>query len=346
MQASSFSVRRACLYAVVAAAFTVMAVPARAQAPQAVREDPAAATVLVPFVVVRAAAQPRWVSLEAVVEAVRETTLSTQVQGAITELRVKAGDTVRAGQPLLRIDAQAAQVQREVADKEYERQRQLFDQQFISQGALDRALAQARASQVQTGFHQITAPYAGVVREVPVSLGDMAMPGRPLLVVYDPTALRVTASVPQTLLAGLAAGSPPVVRYALEGHPERVARDARLLPTVYPVTQTARLRFDLPKELRDMAHVAPGMYVRVWLSVQQGGAGLGASVGAGRIFVPASALLRRGELTGVYVLDVAGQARLRQVRAGPMEGDRVEILSGVGEGDRVVIDAQRALRLR
>lgn len=329
----------------VAVAFAVMAVPARAQAPQAVREDPAAATVLVPFVVVRAAAQPRWVSLEAVVESVRETTLSTQVQGAITELRVKAGDTVRAGQPLLRIDAQAAQVQREVADKEYERQRQLFDQQFISQGALDRALAQARASQVQTGFHQITAPYAGLVREVPVSLGDMAMPGRPMLVVYDPTALRVTASVPQTLLAGLAAGSPPVVRYALEGHPERVARDAQLLPTVDPVTQTARLRFDLPKELRDMAHVAPGMYVRVWLSVQ-GGAGSGSSVGAGRIFVPASALLRRGELTGVYVLDAAGQARLRQVRAGPVEGDRVEILSGVVEGDRVVIDAQRALRPR
>jgi RND family efflux transporter MFP subunit len=345
MQASSFSVRRACLYSVVAATFTVMAVPARAQAPQAVRED-SAATPGVPFVVVRAADQPRWVSLEAVVEAVRETTLSAQVQGAITELRVKAGDTVRAGQPLLRIDAQAAQVQREVADKEYERQRQLFDQQFISQGALDRALAQARASQVQTGFHQITAPFAGVVREVPVSLGDMAMPGRPLLVVYDPTALRVTASVPQTLLAGLAAGSPPVVRYALEGHPERVARDAQLLPTVDPVTQTARLRFDLPKELRDMAHVAPGMYVRVWLSVQQGGAGSGSSVGAGRIFVPASALLRRGELTGVYVLDAAGQARLRQVRAGPVEGDRVEILSGVGEGDRVVIDAQRALRLR
>lgn len=329
MQLSSTLIRRAGLHSLVAAAITVMAVSAWAQGPQAVRQDPEAGP---PFVVVRAAAQPRWVSLEAVVQAVRETTLSTQVQGAIVELRVKAGDTVRAGQPLLRIDAPAAQVQRDVAAKEYERQRQLFDQQFISQGALDRAQAQARASQVQTDFHLLTAPYAGVVREVPVALGDMAMPGRPLLVVYDPAALRVTASVPQALLAS--AGATPVVRYELDGQAARLAESVRVLPTVDPVSHTAQLRFDLPKTAPG---VVPGMYVRVWLAVQE--------QGAGRIFVPTSALVRRGELTGVYVLDAGGQARLRQVRPGPVDGGRVEILSGVADGDRVVTDAQRALRL-
>lgn len=323
-------IRRAGLQSLLAAAITVMAVPGRAQGPQAVPQDLEAAP---PFVVVRAAAQPRWVSLEAVVEAARETTLSAQVQGAIVDLRVKAGDTVRAGQPLLRIDAQTAQVQREVAVKEYERQRQLFDQQFISQGALDRAQAQARASQVQSDFYLLTAPYAGVVREVPVALGDMAMPGRPLLVVYDPAALRVTASVPQALLAS--AGAAPVLRYELDGQAVRLAESVRVLPTVDPVSHTAQLRFDLPKSVPG---VVPGMYVRVWLAVQE--------QGAGRIFVPASALVRRGELTGVYVLDAAGQARLRQVRPGPVDGVRVEILSGVADGDRVVTDGQRALRLR
>jgi membrane fusion protein, multidrug efflux system len=330
--------RRVVLLGTVALFALTTAMPNRAQAPRAAGADGAAVPA---FVIVRAANQPHWVDLEAVVEAVRETTLSAQVQGAIVDLRVKAGDRVRAGQVLLRIDAQAAQVERDVATREYERQRSLFDQQYISQGALDRAQAQARASQVQTDFYLLTAPYAGVVREVPVSLGDMAMPGRPLLTVYDPTALRVTAAVPQTLLAGLAADTTPRVRYELEGHPVRMARDAQLLPTVDPVTQTARLRFDLPKEVRDLAHVAPGMYVRVWLSVPQSEVG----AGAGRIFVPATALVRRGEMTGVYVLDVASQPRLRQVRAGPVDGDRVEILSGVAEGDRVVIDAQRATRL-
>lgn len=329
MRPISLLLPRAFLMSAMALALLATVMPGRAQVPRASAPDSPA---LPPFVIVRAAAQPRWVSLEAVVEAVRETTLSAQVQGAIVELRVKAGDTVRAGQPLLRIDAQAVQVQRDVAAKEYERQRQLFDQQFISQGALDRAQAQARASQVQTDFHLLTAPYAGVVREVPVALGDMAMPGRPLLVVYDPAALRVTASVPQALLAS--AGASPVVRYELDGQAARLVESVRVLPTVDPVSHTAQLRFDLPKTTPG---VVPGMYVRVWLGVQE--------QGAGRIFVPTSALLRRGELTAVYVLDAGGQPRLRQVRPGPVDGGRVEILSGVADGDRVVTDAQRALRL-
>ncbi|EGI78207.1 efflux RND transporter periplasmic adaptor subunit [Hylemonella gracilis] len=326
---STFS-RRASLNAWVAAALSVAIWPLSVQGAQAVPQDVQASPP--PSIVVRAAAQPRWVSLEATVEAVRETTVSAQVQGAILELRVKAGDTVRAGQPLVRIDGEAAQVQRDVAAKEYERQRQLFDQQFISQGALDRALAQARASQVQTDFHVLTAPYAGVVREVPVALGDMAMPGRPLLVLYDPAALRVTVSVPQALLSSV--GTEPVLRYELNGQPSRIVESTRLLPAVDPVSHTAQLRFDLPKSA---SGVVPGMYVRVWLAAPE--------QAAGRILVPATALVRRGDMTGVYVVGAGGQARLRQVRPGPAEGERVEILSGVADGDRVVTDAQRALRL-
>ncbi|MFO6421333.1 efflux RND transporter periplasmic adaptor subunit [Hylemonella sp. W303a] len=323
MKHSSTFFRRVSLSVLAAATVSVMTWPLSVHGAQA--SSP-------PSIIVRAATQPRWVSLEASVEAVRETTVSAQVQGAIMELRVKAGDAVRSGQPLLRIDSQAAQVQNDVAAKEYERQRQLFDQQFISQGALDRALAQARASQVQTDLYVLTAPYAGVVREVPVALGDMAMPGRPLLVLYDPAALRVTVSVPQALLASV--GTEPVLRYELNGQAPRLVESARLLPTVDPVSRTAQLRFDLPKSV---SGVVPGMYVRVWLSVQE--------QAGGRILVPATALVRRGDMNGVYVLDAGGQARLRQVRLGPVDGERVEILSGVADGDRVVIDAGRALRL-
>ena len=115
------------------------------------------------------------VGLDAVVEAVRQTTLSAQVPGAIISLGVKAGDVVKAGQELLRIDARsasqnavasdaqvdAAQSAMNVAAKDYERQKQLFQKQYISQSALDRAQAQWQAAQAQVKAQRAQ---AGVAR--------------------------------------------------------------------------------------------------------------------------------------------------------------------------------------
>ena len=184
-------------------------------------------------------------SLDAVVEAVRQATLSAQVAGAIVSLNVKAGDRVKAGQELLRIDGsaaqqnvvgstaqlEAAQANLRVAAKEIERQKQLFQKQYISQGALDRAQAQfdaaqaqvqaqqaqTRAAQTQTGFFSVRAPFNGVVSDVPVTLGEMAMPGRPLVTLYDPSALRVTAAVPQSMIEGVRTQL-QAVRYDIVGH--------------------------------------------------------------------------------------------------------------------------------
>jgi multidrug resistance efflux pump len=95
---------------------------------------------------------------------------------------------------------EAAQANLNVASKELERQKQLFQKQYISQGALDLAQAQweaaraqvqaqqaqTRAAQTQTGFFSVRAPFNGVVSDVAVTLGDMAMPGRPMLTLHDP----------------------------------------------------------------------------------------------------------------------------------------------------------------
>ena len=304
------------------------------------------------------------VSLNAVVEAVRQTTLSAQVPGAIVALRVKVGDTVKAGQELLRIDAraaqqtvagsaaqvEAAQAALNVAATELERQKQLFAKNYISQGALDRAQAQhqaaqaqvnalqaqTRAAQTQSGFFVLNAPYAGVVSEVPVTLGDMAMPGRPLVTLHDPGALRVTAAVPQTLLAGL---NPSQVRFEVPGLSTlpgpQAASQVQLLPTVDPATHTAQLRVALPANLQG---AAPGMFARVWLPAS------GSATPAQRLYVPASAVVRRGEVIGVYVLDDKGGARLRQVRLGAPGGSLVEVLSGVSAGEQVATDPQAAAR--
>ena len=301
---------------------------------------------------------------DGVVEALRQTALAAQVSGAVVAVNVKAGDRVAANQVLLRIDARAAnqsaaaseaQVQAArsslaLASSELERQRRLYQKQYISQAALERAeaqfratsaevaaqLAQANAAHTQSGFFVLKAPYAGVVADVPVVLGDMAMPGRPLLTLYDPAALRVTVAVPQTVVARL--GPAPAVRLELPGLPEQRRWPApgkvQLLPTVDAATHTAQIRVDLPPA----ADLAPGMFARVWLPLPANG--------AQRLFVPASAVVRRAELTGVYVIGQSGQPLLRQVRLGAARGEAIEILAGVAAGERVALDPQAAARSR
>jgi RND family efflux transporter MFP subunit len=300
------------------------------------------------------------------VEAVRQTVVAAQVSGAVVQLEVKVGDRVAQGQVLLRLDARAAdqtaaagaaQVQAaraalEVASKDLERQRQLFKQNYISAAALERAesqfkstraqvdaqLAQAGAARTQTGFYVVRAPFAGVVSELPVALGDMAMPGRPLLTLYDPAALRVTAAVPQSVAQQLADGQLPRIEFpGLPADRQWVQPlRAQRLPTLDASTHTVQWRADLPPGLTGLY---PGMSARLWLPVA--GSGPAASSPAA-LSVPRSAVVRRAELTAVYVLDAAGLAQLRQVRLGRADGDRVEVLSGLRAGERVVTDPQAA----
>lgn len=324
--------------------------------------DPApAAGIALATVPVEATGTASSSAYDGVVQAVRQTTIAAQVPGAVVALQVKAGDTVQAGQVLLRLDARAAdqtaaasaaqvraaRAAQDAATREFERQKQLFEKSYISQAALDRAeaqyktaqaesaaqLASAGAARAQSDFYVIRAPYAGVVSEVNVVLGDMAMPGRPLLTVYDPAALRVSAAVPQSVAARLAADAVPQAEVPGTAARIQPAR-AQLLPAVDPATHTQELRLDLPAGLKG---VAPGMFARAWLPLAGGDT---------RLYVPAQSVVRRAELQGVYVVGADGKPLLRQVRLGRTEGDRIEVLSGLSAGEKVARDPQAAARVR
>ena len=339
--------------------------------------DAAAAAPPLATAVVLAVRSGQSTSFDGVVEAVRQTVIAAQVAGAVVALDVKVGDAVKAGQVLVRIDARAAdqnaaasdaqvRVARsslELATKDYERQKLLFQKNYISQAALERAqsqfgatqaqvaaqLAQAGATRTQSGFFVVKAPYAGVVSEVPVALGDMAMPGRPLLTLYDPAALRVTVAVPQSAAAGLAAQS--AIKVELPGLPAGrewlVPSRVVVLPTIDPGTHTVQLRLELPATAESAAagatagataRVAPGLFARAWLPAT--------GEGSVRLDVPAQAVVRRAEMTGLYVVGPDGRPLLRQVRLGPAQAGSVEILSGVSAGERVALDPQAAARIR
>lgn len=307
---------------------------------------------------------------DGVVQAVRQTTIAAQVAGSIVALDARAGDTVKAGQVLLRLDARAAEqtaaagraqveaarAAQQIATKEFERQQELFKKNYISQAALDRAEAQYRATQAelqaqqanagaastQSGFYVVRAPYDGIVSDVAVVLGDMAMPGRPLLTVYDPRRLRVAVALPQTVATKLASDARP--RIELPALPAGRAWQepvmTQLMPSLDPATHTLELRLDLPAGLDG---VKPGMFARAWLP---GAATAAAAAGDARVWVPARAVVRRAELTGVYVVGADGRPLLRQVRLGRAAGEQVEILAGVSAGERVALDPQAAARVR
>ena len=301
---------------------------------------------------------------DGVVEAVRQTVIAAQVSGAVVEIKVKAGDRVAAGQVLMRLDARAAdqsaaasdaqvraaRAAQDVAAKEFARQKQLAADQFISAAALDRAeaefkaaqaqaaaqMAQAGAVRTQSGFFVVQAPYAGIVSEVPVMPGEMAMPGRALLTLFDPSALRVSASVPQSAAASIGDGKAVQAEIpSLPSAAQRMQTPARVqvLPSADLATHTLTLRADLAPGL---AGAMPGQFARLWLPA----AGTAASP-----WVPAQAIVRRAEMTGLYVLDAKRQPLLRQVRLGRSDGAQVEVLSGLNAGEQVATDAQAAARM-
>ena len=124
-----------------------------------------------------------------------------------------------------------------------------------------------------------------------------------------------------------------------------------VLPAVDPRSLTQALRANLPAGL-DRA--VPGMFARVWLPVPaaaaaaQGGSApaSGSALLGQNIRVPLKSIVRRGEMTGLYVLDAKNRPLLRQVRLGRTTGDQVEILSGLQAGERVVTEPQAAARVQ
>lgn len=312
----------------------------------------------VPTVKIEPQLRARSHASEATIEAVRQATVAAQVQGRVLEARADAGARVRQGDVLMRIDTReadqavaaaaanvaAAQARLVDARAALERTRSLRARNFISAAALDQAqtafdaaraqhaAAEAGRAQVDAsrGFATVTSPLTGVVAQRLTEPGEMAQPGRPLMLIYEPGALRAVADVPQQQLASLGRGALQAKVEFPESGRWLDAASVTVLPAADPRTHTARVRVTLPA---DAAGVVPGMAARVHFVVGS----------APRLTVPAAAVLRRGEVTGVYVADGKGGFSLRQLRVGSTLDDAsVEVLAGLSGGETIALDPVRA----
>jgi len=325
-----------------------------------------AAPPAVPTVVVGAGAAGGGFEIDGNLEALQQSTVAAQLGGVVLELAVKAGDRVKAGQLLARIDerdAQAALARSEAAvaqaDAELrnarlhaERTRELLKQGFISQSALDMAetqlkAAQAGLQQAQSGRTQaalarsyaaVTAPFAAIVLATHVEAGELATPGRPLVTIYAPGRMRAVVQLPASRTATARAATAAQVQLPGGAEARWVSPATRTeLPGTDPVSQTVEWRFDL--SAADSAGLQPGQNVRVRFS--GAAATAAAAAPAGRLTVPAAAVLRRGELTAVYAARDNGFV-LKAVRLGATQGTGVEVLAGLKAGERIALDPVRA----
>ncbi|MBQ0930810.1 efflux RND transporter periplasmic adaptor subunit [Ideonella alba] len=317
----------------------------------------AIAATPVPVIQLSAASAGRSLEMSATIEALRQATVAAQASGNVLALGVKAGDRVKAGQWLARIDDREpaaalsrseggvlqAEAELRNAQVQAERTRDLRAKGFVSQAALDVAETQLKSAQAglqaaQGGrrqaalardFSTITAPFDGVVLATHLDTGDLAAPGRPILTLYAPGALRAVVQVPASRSAAARQASGRQVQLP-DGQWVTPLRSTEL-PTTDPVSQTVEWRLDLPAS----AQATPGQSV----SVRFDGAPTEPTTRA--LLIPAAAVLQRGELEAVYVLRDQ-RFVLRAVRLGSRQGQQVEVLAGLKAGEQIAADAVRA----
>ena len=314
----------------------------------------------VPVVAAQAKAVASGFEMDGVVQAIKQSTVSAQASGRIASLSVKAGDKVRAGQVLATIDdretqtgversqAQVAQAQAELrnAQAHFERTRDLQGKGFVSAQALDTAESQLKAAQagrdqasavvrqstLAQGFTRVTAPFDAWVLQTQAEAGDLAVPGKPLLTLYAPLPLRAVVQLPVSRV-GLARAAGVIeigVQNGAAGTQWVRPVSTSSVPTADPVSQTMEWRFELPADAAK--RLLPGEQLRVRFGGQL----------SERLVVPAQAILRRGELTAVYVASAKGFA-LKAVRLGADHGTQgVEVVAGLVPGDLVALEPVKA----
>jgi RND family efflux transporter MFP subunit len=284
----------------------------------------------------------------------RQTVVASRILARIEEVRVRAGDRVVAGDVLVVLESadlearvaqarealQAARARRDLAESERARYERLYERGVATRQRLDQALADAQAaradvdrlqqslSEAETAlsYTEIRAPVSGLVVDRLAEPGETASPGDPLLRIYDPSALRVEVPVRESLAVRLRVGDTlrvevPALSEAFDGRIEEI------VPFAEPGARTLLVKVALPQHPRLYA----GLFARV-------------AVPAGtrsRLLVPSEAIERAGQLDFVTAVDDAGRLERRLVTLGAYREDgKVEVLSGLAAGERVVLAAR------
>lgn len=282
------------------------------------------------------------------VRADRTSVIASRVMGVITSLKVREGDAVKTGQVLLTLDDRdavereraavlsvvSAKEHRDLAEATWRRYRNLYVQKALSEQEMDQvaaqravaqaeyARAQAMAAEARTarGYTRILAPEAGRVAEKRADVGNMAMPGMPLLILESGGDFVVESAVDESLIPRIKTGLPvAVVVDALALSLTGTVRE--VLPTIDAATRTFMVKIAVHDD-----RLKSGLFARIRIPFGKRPA----------IVVPEQAVVQKGALTGVYVVDPAGVITYRLIRTGVRSADGIEVISGLMANERII----------
>jgi len=291
--------------------------------------------------------------------------VSSRIPGTISVLLVREGDHVKKGQVLAQLDAQEnlanaaaatagieeaqqgvdqARTRKHLADTTFERFQKLYNEKALSRQEFDVkqteremagqgvAQAEARLKQAKEGaraagtmsnYTKIIAPISGIITSKQADLGATVFPGQPLLTIEDEGNYQLELAIPENMTTTVKAGTPVQVTLDALGSSSSAEKIAEIVPAADPGSRTFIAKINLGRK-----GLKSGMFGR-------GAISLGSSVSG--MLVPRKAIQERGALTSVWVVDKESIAHLRLVKSGKTIGDNVEILSGLSDGERLVI---------
>lgn len=276
------------------------------------------------------------------VTARNRTEIEAKVQARVERIGVALGTRVNKGDLLAELDTREYRARVEQARAVYEqaagdltRFEALLKQQAATQQEFDgvrarKAVAEATLAEAETylSYAAVVAPFSGTVTNKMIDVGDLAVPGKPLFTIEESGALRFVGTLPESKLGQITVGDSLEVSITTIDKTVR-GRVEELSPSADPISRSFTIKIGLP----ETSGVRPGQFGRLLLP---GG-------DDETIFIPRSALVRRGQLDLVYVVTPEKKAMLRLIRIGRQFPDRLEILSGLRDGESVVVSGQRDL---
>jgi RND family efflux transporter MFP subunit len=307
---------------------------------------------------------PDWLEAVGTVRAAQTSQVASQMMGNIVEIRAHEGDRVQGGQVLAIIDdAQprstvdqataaltAAEKELSAADSDLalagatlKRYQQLYEKKSVSPQEFDEIKARyqsaearrdmARAGQAQAnvgltqartslGYTRIRAPFAGVVTEKKVDAGMLASPGMPIFTIEDTRSHRLEVTVDESDIRLVHVGqAAPVTIDALE-NTQLFGKVVQIVPAADPVSRSFLVKVELPADAR----LRSGFFGRARFPRGERPA----------LLIPRTSLVERGQLQGIYVLDANQIAGLRYVTLGKSAGEKIEVVSGLQDGEKLL----------
>ena len=260
--------------------------------------------------------------------------IEAKVSGRLLQYLAAPGQLVKAGDLLAELDVQEIRAKREQAkavldqtQRDLKRQENLIASKATSQQELDTAsarvkVAEAGLNEAETmlGYARVTAPFDGVITRKLADLGDLAMPGKPLMEIESPANLRFETDLPESLLDRVKTGAKLPVTIPSLPKP-LTATVSEISPVADATSRTFMVKLDLPND----AGLRPGQFGRVAVPVAE----------TKLLLVPLQSVLRRGQMEAVFVVR-ENRATLRLVKTGKLLDEKIEILSGLEAGDPVV----------